>query len=99
MSLGDIVSDFADAFKVVDETRRQGGSRTRTYRPGIGPLQEADAVKRALRHLKESKRSSYYRDASPKRYPNSRQQCDLVIPEEWVIEFKLLTAYFSNIEP
>jgi hypothetical protein len=96
LSLGDIVSDFADAFKDVDETYPQGASRTRTYRPGIGPLTEADAVNRALQHLKEGTRSSYYRDASPKRYPNSRQQCDLVIPEEWAIEFKLLRPFGDN---
>jgi hypothetical protein len=96
LSLGEVVSDFADAFKAVDETRPQGGSRTRTYRPGIGPLTEADAVSRALQYLKESKRSSYYREASPKRYPNSRQQCDLVIPTEWAIEFKLLRPFGDN---
>ena len=95
-SLGDIVGDFADAFKAVDETRPQGGSRTRIYRPGIGPLTEADAVSRALQYLKESKRSSYYRDASPKRYPNSRQQCDLVVPNEWAMEFKLLRPFGDN---
>jgi hypothetical protein len=96
VSLGDIVSDFADAFKAVDETRPQGASRTRTYKSGIGPLTEADAVNRALQHLKEGTRSSYYRDASPKRYPNSRQQCDLVIPDEWAIEFKLLRPFGDN---
>jgi hypothetical protein len=95
-SLGDIVSDFADAFKAVDETRPQGASRTRTYRPGIGPLTEADAVNRALQHLKEGTRYSYYVDASPKRYPNSRQLCDLVIPGEWAIEFKLLRPFGDN---
>ncbi len=95
-SLRDIVSDFADAFKAVDETHPQGASRTRTYRPGIGPLTEADAVTRALQYLKEGTRSSYYRDASPKRYPNSRQQCDLVIPGEWAIEFKLLRPFGDN---
>jgi hypothetical protein len=96
LSLGDIVSDFADAFKAVDETHPQGASRTRTYRPGIGPLTEADAVNRALQFLKESKWSSYYRDASPNRYSNSRQQCDLVIPGEWAIEFKLLRPFGDN---
>jgi hypothetical protein len=94
--LDEIVSDFADAFKAVDEMRPQGSSRTRTYRPGIGPLTEADAVNRALQHLKEGTRSSYYQDASPRRYPNSRQQCDLVIPEEWAIEFKLLRPFGDN---
>jgi len=96
MSLNDMVSDFADAFKAVDDTHPQGSSRTRTYRPGIGPLTEADAVNRALQHLKEGTRSTYYVDASPKRYPNSRQQCDLVIPGEWAIEFKLLRPFGDN---
>jgi hypothetical protein len=96
LSLGDIVSDLADAFKAVDETRPQGASKTRTYRPGLGPLTEADAVNRALQHLKEGTRSSYYRDASSKRYPGSRQQCDLVIPDEWAIEFKLLRPFGDN---
>jgi hypothetical protein len=96
LSLGDVVSDFADAFKAVDETRPQGASRKRTYRPGIGPLTEADAVNRALQYLKERERSLYYRDASPKRYPNSRQQCDLVVPNEWAMEFKLLRPFGDN---
>ena len=96
LSLGEVVSDFADAFKAVDETRPQGASRTRTYRPGIGPLTEADAVDRALQHLKGSMRPSYYIDSSPKRYPNSRQQCDLVIPGEWAVEFKLLRPFGDN---
>jgi hypothetical protein len=43
-----------------------------------------------------SARSSYYRDASPKRYPDSRQQCDLVIPDQWAIEFKLLRPFGDN---
>src|SRR5215213_3812974 len=96
MLLSDIVSDFADAFKAVDATRPRGSSRTRTYKPGIGPLTEADAINRALQHLKESPRSSHYRDVSPRRYPSSRQQCDLVIPGEWAIEFKLLRPFGDN---
>lgn len=96
IALSEVVSDFAVAFKAVDEMRPQGASRTRTYRPGIGPLTEADAVNRALQFLKEGTRSSYYRDASPKRYPNGRQQCDLVVPNEWAMEFKLLRPFGDN---
>jgi len=58
-SLGDIVGDFADAFKTVDETRPQGASRTRTHKLGIGPLTEADAVNRALQYLEDRVPSSY----------------------------------------
>jgi len=96
LSLDQVVDDFAEAFKAVDATRPQGASRTRTYRPGIGPLTEADAVNRALRYLQRELQRSSYQDASPKQYPNSRQQCDLVIPDEWAIEFKLLRPFGDN---
>jgi hypothetical protein len=96
LSLNQILNDFAHAFKAVDETRPRGASRARTYRPGIGPLTEADAIKRALRHLQSEARFAGYQDASPKQYPSSRQQCDVVIPEEWAIEFKLLRPFGDN---
>lgn len=96
LSLDQVVDDFAEAFEAVDATCPQGASRTRTYRPGIGPLTEADAVSRALRCLQEELQRSSYRDASPKQYPNSRQQCDLVVPNEWAIEFKLLRPFGDN---
>ena len=96
MLLEDIVSDFAHAFKAVDDTHPQGASRKRTYQPGVGPLTEANSVDRALQYLKGGARAPCYRDASPKRYPNSRQQCDLVVPGEWAIEFKLLRPFGDN---
>jgi hypothetical protein len=96
LSLGQVVNDFAEAFKAVDARRPQGASRTRTYKPGIGPLTEADAVSRALRHLQEGQQRSNYRDAAPKQYPSTRQQCDLVIPNEWALEFKLLRPFGDN---
>lgn len=96
LHLAEIISDFAHAFKAVDETGPQGSSRTRTYRPGLGPLTEADTINRALRHFQEELQCSNYQGASPKQYPNSRQQCDLVIPDEWAIEFKLLRPFGDN---
>jgi hypothetical protein len=39
---------------------------------------------------------SDYQNASPKQYPYSRQQCDLVIPGQWAIEFKLLRPFGDN---
>jgi len=96
LSLDKMVDDFAKAFNAVDAMRPQGSSRTRIYRPGIGPLTEADAVNRALRYLQGELQHSIYQDASPKQYPNSRQQCDLLIPDEWAIEFKLLRPFGDN---
>jgi hypothetical protein len=96
LSLAQVVNDFAEALAAVDATRPQGASKTRIYRPGIGPLTEADAVGRALRHLQGELQRSDYRDASPKQYPNSRQQCDLVAPGEWAIELKPLRPFGDN---
>ncbi len=96
LSLNRVVEDFAEAFEAVDATRPQGVSRTRTYRPGIGPLTEADAVDKALRYLQVEMQRAEYQNASPKRYPNSRQECDLVIPDEWAIEVKLLRPFGDN---
>lgn len=96
LRLSDIVDDFAAALKAVDEAHPRGSSRNRTYRPGVGPLTEADAVKRALQYLKTSRHS--YQLASPSSYPGSRQRCDLVIPEAWAVELKLLRPFGDNGE-
>ncbi len=96
LSVGDFVNDFAVALKAVDKTGPQGASRTRTYRPGVGPLTEDDAINRALLFLKTEIRPAIYSSASSRPYPNSRQKCDLVIPNEWAIEFKLIRPFGDN---
>jgi len=96
LSLSQVVDDFAEAFEAVDATQPQGSSRTRTYRPGIGPLTELEALNRSLRQLQVDMQRTDYENASPERYPNSRQECDLVIPDQWAIEFKLLRPFGDN---
>src|SRR3954466_12376281 len=96
LQLIDIVNDFAKALKEVDALRPQGSSKLRTYRAGVGPLAEAESVSRAIEYLKSRSSSSAYMNALPKKYPSSRQQCDLVIPSEWAIEFKLLRPFGDN---
>jgi hypothetical protein len=95
LSLDQFVADFGLALKAVDATAPQGGSRTRIYQPGVGPLTEADAVGRAVRHLREI-RPGFYGDAAPRPYPGSRQTCDLVIPGSLAIEFKLIRPFGDN---
>ena len=95
ISLDQLVADFASAFKAVDSTQPIGRSKTRTYKPGIGPLQEREVISRALRHLKSLK-PHIYSSASPKKYPGLAQQCDLVVPDEWALEFKLLRPFGDN---
>lgn len=64
LALSKVASDFALAFKAVDATRPQGASRNRTYRPGVGPLTEPDAIGRAVRLLGEEMPGSSYESAS-----------------------------------
>lgn len=94
--LDEVIGDLATAFKAVDETHPQGASRSRTYRPGIEPLKEAEAVDKALHYLKQVARLPRYENAAPMPYPNRRQQCDLVMPKEWAIEFKLIRPFGDN---
>jgi hypothetical protein len=89
------VAEFAAALKAVDALAPQGSSRIRTYKPGIGPLKEVDAVSMALTHLRETK-GAPYAEAGSRSYPGSGQECDLVIPGEWAIEFKLLRPFGDN---
>jgi hypothetical protein len=96
LSLAEIVKDFALALKAVDELRPQGRSKTRTYQPGVGPLTEAESVARALEYLKKQDTNSPYALATPQKFPGSRQQCDLVIPGRWAIEFKLIRPFGDN---
>ncbi len=95
IGLDKIVHDFAAAFKAVDTTAPQGSSKSRIYQPGIGPLPEADAITRALAHLRQVDPITYG-SASPQPYPAKRQACDLVIPGHWALEFKLLRPYGDN---
>jgi hypothetical protein len=95
MSLETIVQNFASVFKTVDTAAPQGASKTRAYRPGIGPLQEAEAIRLALAVLQGCDPAAYA-SALPRPYPEARQLCDLVIPGQWAIEFKLIRPFGDN---
>ena len=91
-----VVNDFAFAFKAVDAAGPQGKSKSRTYRPGIGPLAEAEAISKAIEFLKQTTQPSPYELAAPQKYPTKKSICDLVIPGEWAIEFKLIRPFGDN---
>src|ERR1041384_2488210 len=93
-TLDQITKDFAAALKAVDATAPQGSSRTRTYRPGIGPLNEAEAIRRSFTFMADL--NQVYANAKPCPYPNSRQICDILIPGEWALEFKLIRPFGDN---
>ena len=95
LPLTQFVSDFATALKAVDATKPEGSSRKRTYRPGVGPLREDQAISRAVTILKGNQHGAYA-NAGPQSYPQTGQECDLVIPGEWAIEAKLLRPFGDN---
>lgn len=70
------------------------GKVPREFKPGIGPLSEAETIKRTLAAL--SGHDSYYTNATPLKYVGSRSTCDLVIPREWSIEFKQIRPFGDN---
>jgi len=97
LPLKQIVDDFALALKAVDESKPRGVSKARVYLPGVGPLSESVAVSKALNYLKTTKVGAYS-GARESRYPNSAMLCDLLIPNQWAIEFKLGRPFGDNGE-
>ena len=95
LALAQVVGDIASAFKAVDDTHPVGSSKSKKYRPGIGPLPEAEAIRRALQQLRTI-RPEAYKDAGPRPYPGTKQKCDFVVPGEWAIEFKLIRPFGDN---
>lgn len=85
MALEQFVDDFAAALSEVDRS----GATFRQFRPGIGPFGESDAVKAALAVLKRTQ---------PERYEKAvtRRQPDLLIPDEWQIELKIVRPFGDN---
>jgi hypothetical protein len=88
LALTELVTDLADALAAVDATR----AVHKTFRPGIGPFGEADAVRAALVWLRDSKASAY-RAAVTKRLP------DLLVPGEWAVELKVVRPFGDNGKP
>lgn len=96
-ALEQIVDDFTTALAELDASRPVGrgmGKVPREFKPGIGPLSEAETIKRCVAGLREN--DTYYADAAPLRYVGSRSTCDLVIPGEWSIEFKQIRPFGDN---
>ena len=83
-----LVSDFADGLAATDAA----GVRHKNFRPGIGPFGEPQAVREALARMKVEHRERYLH-AEPKRTP------DLLVPDAWAVECKLLRPFGDNGEP
>ncbi|MEX2598134.1 MAG: hypothetical protein WD533_00590 [Dehalococcoidia bacterium] len=85
ITLERLVNDFARALEEMD----QRGLSHKQFQPGIGPFGEAEAVRGALEALKRNK-PERYREAAIKRQP------DLLIPDQWQLEFKILRPFGDN---
>jgi hypothetical protein len=84
MDLEEVVSDIADALVRIDGS----GKPFRTFQLGVGPYGEPQLLGQIARHLNELPK---YRGAvQTKRTP------DLLIPNEWAIEFKITRPYGDN---
>jgi hypothetical protein len=93
MELEQIVHDFAAGMEVADHRRPQASSSStsgRLYQPGIGPFRETEAVALTLAEMR-SVRGGVYANAGKRRYPGSRNECDLAVGElpDWAIEVKM----------
>ncbi len=94
MELADIVADLASAFKAEDDKRLQPKPK---YQQGLGPYDERVAVAAALQFLAVSKPASYGMVRLDVPYPhNTKRKCDIVLPDLWAIEVKLLRPFNDN---
>jgi hypothetical protein len=85
LTLPQLVKDFADALQTVDAS----GRVHKSFRPGVGPFGEADATKAALEVLRQ-RDQLVYGPALTKRQP------DLLIPNHWQIELKVIRPFGDN---
>lgn len=84
MTLVEVSNDIADAIKHLDASRKAFGS----FKPGVGPFGEPQLVKFIAEYLNGLPR--YRKAALTKRTP------DLLIPEEWALEFKIVRPFGDN---
>jgi hypothetical protein len=100
MELGHIVHDFTAGMEAADRRRPRASSSStagRFYQPGTGPFRETEAVALTLAELR-TVRSGVYAHAGKRRYPASRNECDLAVGElpDWAIEVKMARLRRDN---
>ena len=84
MELAEIIADIADALVEV----HRSGQPFRNFQPGVGPYGEPQLVKLVANSLNVL--SKYHGQVRTKRNP------DLLIPNEWAIEFKIVRPFGDN---
>jgi hypothetical protein len=84
MDLQELISDITGALVHIDETAK----RFRTFQAGVGPFGEPQLVKLIADELNQLPK--YAGAVRTKRNP------DLLIPNEWAIEFKITRPFGDN---
>jgi|SRR5580698_364585 hypothetical protein len=84
MELDELVTDIADALAGVDAS----GTPFRSFQPGVGPYGEPQLVKLVAGYL--NRLPKYCGTVCTKRTP------DLLIPNEWAVEFKITRPFGDN---
>jgi hypothetical protein len=84
MELAEIIADVADALVEIDRSSKP----FRSFRAGVGPYGEPQLVKLIANSLNAL--SKYQGRVRTKRNP------DLLIPNEWAIEFKIVRPFGDN---
>ncbi len=84
MELQDVVADVTNGIAALDAA----GHRFRNFQPGAGPFGEPQLVKLIAIHLNTLEK--YRGTVQTKRCP------DLLIPNEWAIEFKIARPFGDN---
>jgi len=81
MDLEEVVSDAAEALVRIDRS----GQAFRAFQPGVGPYGEPQVVRGIASHFNELPK--YHGTFRTRRTP------DLLIPDQWAIEFKITRPY------
>jgi len=75
-------------------------SRTgRQYQPGIGPHAEDRAVDLIIDEMQRRQPDTYKKLACRVPYQKGRQTCDIVLPNQWLIEVKMARFFGDNGKP
>jgi hypothetical protein len=84
-SLKAIVDNFGEGLRAIDAT----GIPHKSFKPGVGPYGEAEAIRLALQHMR-SQSPKLFSEARTKRTP------DVLIPGQWALEFKIIRPFGDN---
>ena len=84
-SLKAVVDNFGEGLRVIDAT----GIAHKSFKPGVGPYGEAEAIRLALQHMR-TQSPEVFSEARTKRIP------DVLIPGQWALEFKIIRPFGDN---